>query len=141
LPATKIIANEVVSKKRELIISVAMSLFAVAVIIIAVMLYSRGIIKHNYIADCLKAAGSGIGFAIGMFVERVYINFSVNTKNNFWQGIKFAAGIVGVLAIKEGLKLIIGEGLAIDMVRYFLMTTWVTVFFPLIIKRFFAEKV
>jgi hypothetical protein len=52
--------------------------------------------------------------------------------------IKLVIGIAGVLAFQEGLKLIIGTGLIVDMFRYFLMLMWVTVLFPLIIKRFFA---
>jgi len=40
--------------------------------------------------------------------------------------------------IQEGLKMVIGTGLVVDMFRYFLMLLWVTVLFPLIIKRFFA---
>ena len=127
-------------KKREFIIFTVMALYAAAIIVIAVVLYLNGTIVYGYVADCLKAAGAGIGFAAGMFIERVYIDFSVKTKNIFWQAIKFILGIAGVLAIKEGLKMIIGTSLIADIVRYFLMTTWVTVGFPLIIKRFFAAS-
>ena len=136
----KIFSGDEVDKKREFIIALVMILYAVVVIIIAAVLYFNRTIEQNYIADCLKAAGAGIGFTVGMFIERVYINFSVKTKSIIWQVIKFILGFAGVLAIKEGLKLIIGTGLAADMIRYFLMLTWVTVFYPLIIKRFFAVK-
>jgi len=140
LLTVKVFAGDEVNKKREFIISLVMLLYAIVVIVIAVVLYSNGTIGHNYIADCLKAAGAGIGFAVGMFIERVYIDFSVKTKGIIWQVIKFILGFIGVLAIKEGLKLIIGTGLAADTFRYFLMLTWVTVFYPLIIKRFFALR-
>jgi len=140
LLTTKLIAGETIDKKRELVISLAMALFAAAVIVIAFIMYSTGKIEHEYVADCLKAAGAGIGFAAGMYVERVYINFPVKAKNIFWQIIKFILGFAGVLAIKEGLKLVIGTALAADMTRYFLMIAWVTAGFPLIIKRFFEVK-
>ena len=136
----KIFAGEKIEKKREFIIALFMVLYAVVVVVIAAVLFSNGTIEHNYIADCLKAAGAGIGFAVGMFVERVYIDFSVKTKSIHLQVVKFILGFFGVLAIKEGLKPIIGTGLTADMVRYFLMLTWVTVFYPLIIKRFFSVK-
>jgi len=137
----KIFSDGEVNKKRELIISLAMILYAIVVIVIAAVLYSNGTIEFNYIADCLKAAGAGIGFAVGMYIERVYIDFSEKTKSLIWQVIKFVLGFIGVLAIKEGLKLVIGTGLAADTFRYFLMLIWVTALFPLIIKRFFtAEK-
>jgi len=127
-----------VDKKKEFVLALIMTLFAVSVIIIAVVLFSGGKIEEKYLSDCLKAAGAAIGFSAGMFIERVYINFSVNAKNIIWQVIKFTLGIAGVLAVKEGLKLVIGTGLIVDTIRYFLMLTWMTVFFPLIIKRFFT---
>ena len=136
----KVITSDVESKKKELAISLFIILYAVLVIIIAAIMYSNGTIDEKYIADCLKAAGAGIGFAVGMFVERNYIKFSVKSKNIFMHILKFVIGIAGVLAFQEGLKLIIGTGFIVDMFRYFLMITWVTVLFPLIIKRFFSVK-
>ena len=132
--------NDIYNKKRDLIISLAMALFAGAVIVIAAALYINGTIEEQYVSDCLKAAGAGVGFAAGMFIERAYIKFSVKTKNIFWQAVKLVLGIAGLLVIEEGLKLVIGTGLIVDMIRYFLMLSWVTVFYPLIIKRFFEPK-
>jgi len=132
--------NDTYNKKRELIISLAMALFALAVIAIAAALYLNKKIEEKYVSDCLKAAGAGVGFAAGMYIERVYIKFSVKTKNVLWQAIKLILGIAGLLVIEEGLKLVIGTGLIVDMVRYFLMLSWVTVLYPLIIKRFFEPK-
>lgn len=102
------------------------------------ILYANGTIEQNYVSDCLKAAGAGVGFATGMYIERVYIRFSTKAKSLLWQIIKFIIGIAGVLVVKEGLKLVIGTGLIVDTIRYFLMLIWMTVGFPLIIKRFFA---
>ena len=127
-----------VNKKRELIIALVMILYAAIAAAIAAALYSRGKIEQGYLSDCLKAAGAGFGYAIGMFIERVYIGFSVTTKNKYFQIIKFIPGLAGVLIIKEGLKLLTGTGLIIDMARYFLMLLWVMTFYPLIIKRFFS---
>ena len=128
------------NRTKELIISACMTAYAIAVIVIAAILYSQGKIDRVYVSDCLKAAGAGIGFAVGMFIERVYIDFSVKSKNVWWQILKYVAGLAGVMAIKEGLKLVIGTGLAVDTIRYFLMLAWVTVFFPLIIKKFFTYQ-
>jgi hypothetical protein len=62
----------------------------------------------------------------------------VKSKSIIWQAVKFVIGIAGVLALQEGLKPIIGTGLIVDMFRYFIVLSWITVFYPLIIKRFFA---
>jgi len=134
----KLMAGEEPNKKTEFIISLIIVLYAVAVIAVAFILYAGGTIAQSYVADCMKAAGAGVGFAAGMYIERVYIKFSVKSKNILFHAIKFVLGIAGVLAIQEGLKLVIGSGLAANMFRYALMLMWVTVFYPLIIKRFFA---
>jgi len=135
-----VLLTDTVDKKREMITVLTMKLAAVTVIVIAAALYLGGTIERYYVADCLKAAGAGIGFAVGMYFERVYIDFSVKSKCILWQVYKFVAGFAGVIAIKEGLKLIIGVGLVVDMIRYFLMLIWITVLFPLVIKRFFTVK-
>jgi len=141
LLTAKVFTFDTVNKKRELIISAIMVMYTAIIIIIAAALYSSGVIEQYYVSDCMKAAGAGAGFAVGMFVERVYIGFSVKTRNLIIQVIKFIFGLAGVLAIKEGLKLIIGTGLAADMIRYFIISTWIMVLFPLIIKRFFGYEI
>jgi len=128
------------SKKKALIISLVKILFAIAVIILAAVLYTNGTIEAKMVSDCLKAAGASIGFAIGMYVERVYIKFSVKSKSVLRHAVKYILGLAGVIALQEGLKPIIGTGLAADTCRYFLMLIWVTLFYPLIIKRFFQIK-
>ena len=133
-----------VNKKRELIISLSMIIYACVVIVIAVVLHSNGTIEKHYAADALKAAGACIGFAAGMYIERVYIDFPVKAKNLLWQAIKLVIGIAGVLIIQNGFKeifkLIFGaDNLFADTLRYFLMLSWVTLFYPLIIKRFFSD--
>jgi len=139
--AVRFFTGEKVGRKRQIILSSILVLYVAIIMVIAVGLYSTGKIEEKYLSDCLKAAGAGLGFAVGMFIERIYIDFSVNAKNYFWQALKFVLGIAGVLIIKEGLKFIIGTGLVVDTIRYFIMILWVIVFYPLIIKRFFTAIV
>ena len=134
----KLLRDDSVNKKRDIILSVFMLLYTVAVIVIAAILFASGRIEERYLSDCLKASGAGIGFSVGMFIERNYIKFSVAAKSKFMQATKFAFGFLGVIVIQEGIKLIAGTGLIIDAFRYFLMIMWAIVFFPIIIKRFFA---
>jgi len=136
--AVKFVAtDELVNKKRELYLALLIVLCAIVVIVIAMVLYFSGTVEPRQLSDSTRAAGAAIGFAIGMYVERIYIRFSVKTKNIFLQIGKFVLGVAGTIAIQEGVRLI-GTGLAMDAVRYFLMVTWITLFFPLIIKRFFS---
>jgi len=137
LLTVKALTSDDASKKRDFAISLAMVLFSFAVIVVSVTLYANGTIEAHYVRDCLIAGGACIGFAVGMFIERVFIKFSVKSKNIAIHIIKFIIGIAGVIAIQEGLKLI-STSLAFDMFRYFMMLMWVTAFYPLIIKRFFS---
>ena len=138
LLAMKVVTFGAADKKREFFVSLLMGLYAIAVIVVAVALYSSATIGHSDVSDSLKGAGAGIGLAVGMFIERVYIDFPVKTKGLLLQIVKFILGFAGVLIIKEGLKLAIGTGLVIDMIRYFLILVWMSALFPLIIKRFFT---
>ena len=139
LIVAKAFSGDTVNKKRDLILALCLIAFAIVVVVIAATMFSNGTIDQSYMTDCLKATGASIGFAVGMYIERTYINFSVRTKNVLWQIVKYVIGIAGVLLIKEGLKLILGTGFIVDTARYFLIGTWITVFFPLIIRRFFAK--
>jgi len=135
---------ETVIKKRELIIALGIILYAAVAIIIAAVLYSNGTIDESNISDCVKAAGAAIGFAVGMYIERVYVSFSVKSKSIFIHTIKVILGIAGVLAFQVGLKEVLSliniTGLIPDAIRYFLLIFWVIALYPMIIKRFFSVK-
>ena len=133
----RLFSNDSVSKKLDLLLPLIMILYTVVVIVIAAVLFSNGTIEERYLSDCLKSSGAGIGFAVGMYVERKYIQFSTKAKSILWQVVKFVCGLAGVFIIQEGLKLIVGTGLIIDAARYCLIILWAMAFFPLIIKRFF----
>jgi len=136
--ALKIIPKEATCKKCELILSAVFIGLGILVIVIAAVLYARNLSEPNQLRDSVRTAGAAIGFGIGMYIERLYIRFSVKTKSILWQVIKLVIGLGGVLAIQEGVRLI-GRSLPIDVVRYFLMVIWLTVIYPLIIKRFFQK--
>ncbi len=113
------------------IIMLAVSLFT---LIYAVILEGKGIISLDAASDCVKSGGAGLAFAIGYFIERRYINF--DTKAPLWlQVIKVAAGLGIALGLKSGLKLIIGETLAADGVRYFVLVAVIIIIYPFIIKK------
>ena len=135
----KIVPQEGTSKRREIILSSVFIGLGVLVIVFAAVLYAGDISELSQLRDSVRTAGASIGFGIGMYIERVHIRFSVKTKNIFMQIVKLVFGLAGVLAINEGIRLI-GATLPFDVARYFLMIMWLTVFYPLIIKRFFENR-
>lgn len=132
--AYKFLAKEPESKKKELTLPLIILSCAVMVMMLIAYLYHNDITEVEQLRDSSRAAGAAIGFAIGMYIERVYIQFSVKAKNISYQIIKVLIGIVGVLIFQEGLRFL-GSGLIGDSVRYFLIVIWIIVIYPLIIKK------
>jgi undecaprenyl-diphosphatase len=138
IPITfKIFSGDKECKKRLLAISLFILIYAVASIIYAFVLYLNGIIDQANVTDLLIAASAAAGFAVGMYIERAYIRFSIKTKNIAMQIVKTLIGILGLVAILEGLRLVIGTSIPASMIRYFLLPIWMMAIYTLIIKRFF----
>jgi undecaprenyl-diphosphatase len=135
----KILDDEKASKKRDFILSLIVALMAVAVIIIAIIVYQMELSDATQLRDSIRIAGAGIGFAIGIYVERTYINFSVKTKNLYLQVAKVVLGLAGAVAIYFLIRLL-GSGLIATTLRYFFAATWISLAYPLIIKRFFSKS-
>jgi undecaprenyl-diphosphatase len=139
--AVKVITPEAQSAKRELIVSLCIVL-AAAILVIIVSLrylgYFGAASDVSQLRDATRAAGGAVAFAIGMFVERMYIRFSVKTKKLWLQIPKFVIGLGVTLGLQEGLR-VMGTGLFPDALRYFFMVLWITLVFPLAIRKFFPE--
>lgn len=134
--AQKVVASGSVRPKGAFMLSSFIILCAIAVIVLATYLYTNEIVAPSHLRDSTRVAGAAIGFAIGMYVERIYINFSPKTKNILVQVVKFILGVLGMVAVGEGIRLI-GTGLVIDAVRYSFIVVWITILYPIMIKRFF----
>ena len=140
--AVKVIADEPTCKKREL--TIALVIVAVSIIVIAIAaVQHHGVFAYpseaRQLRDATRAAGAAIAFAIGYYVERVHIRFSVKTKNIFFQILKFAIGLGVTLGIQEGAR-VLGDSLFPDAFRYFLMVVWIMIVYPILIKKFFSAE-
>lgn len=121
------------NRKCDIWISAIMIIFSAFTVIYAVTLESRSVISLDAASDCVKSGSAGLAFAIGYFVERRYINF--DTKAPLWlQIIKVAVGLGVALALKSGLKLILGESLLGDAIRYFVLVGFIVIVYPLLFK-------
>ena len=137
--ALKFITEESESLKRELLVPGIIALLAIAAIIVVAVLYIGEVTTYAQLRDTIIPAGAGLGFAIGMFVERNYIKFSTKAQNLPIQFLKLVLGFAVVMGILEGGR-IFGANLFGDGLRYFLAVIWLTIVFPLIIKKFFTKK-
>ncbi len=101
----------------------------------ALLLLRSGIIAVPFASDCCKAAGAGLGFAAGWYVERTKIQFDTKTRRRWYQIPKLAIGIAAVLLIKQGSEIILGASIPAKMLQYFLMVVWVLVIYPFLFSR------
>ena len=104
------------------------------------ILHANGTVEVKYATDMCKMAGGAVGFAAAFFIERNYIDFSTGC-DRLWQHIlKVAAGLAVVLALKSGLKVVLGSSPLGSFARYLLMILWAMLLYPLILKRLQNRK-
>lgn len=118
--------------------AVALGLFGVSG---AVLVYAlcRQDVTPDMLEDCVKAAAAGMGFAVGYYIERKWVNFDTQAVW-WWQTLKVAVGLVGVVAIKSGVKALLGESMAVDALRYFLLIVWILAIWPFLFKQMKKES-
>lgn len=82
--------------------------------------------------DLLVATAILTGAIIGLFIEMKYVNFTEKTSFKV-QILKVVIGLVGVVLIKEGLKIIV-DNLTMDYIRYTLLGIWVAAGAPYLFR-------
>lgn len=111
-----------------------MFFICIALSLYAVILEKNGAIELKYAQDCLKASGAGAAFALGYYIERTFIRFSV-PKNMKDKIVRLVLGLLGTLVIMEGLKPLIGVSLPSCFLRYFLTVAWILIIYPLLFTK------
>ena len=86
-------------------------------------------------ADFIKGMGPYLGFIIGIYIEKRYVNFSTegNTGNKI---IRVLLGIVILLVLQLGLKVILPSGTIFSFIRYALISLIGIGVYPMIFKKF-----
>ncbi|WP_193553924.1 phosphatase PAP2 family protein [Clostridium cuniculi] len=86
-------------------------------------------------ADFIKGMGTYLGFIIGIYIEKRYVNFSTegNTGNKI---IRVLLGIVILLVLQLGLKVILPSGTIFSFIRYTLISLIGIGVYPMIFKKF-----
>ena len=124
------------SDKNVTAVSLALALLSVAVAVYSFVLAKIGYCDPSQIEGCFKTGGAGIGFAVGYFVERKYINFDPKKGTLPFQIVKFVIGVAGALFFKSVTKLFLPDIIIFDLIRYFLTIFWVVGLYPLLFTAF-----
>lgn len=116
-------------------ITAAMTCLSLAVAAYALLLHGSGAIETRYAVDCCKAAGAGLGFSVGYYIERTFLGFNPHTGSFLARALRLVIGLFLALLIKEGVSLIFGNSILAKMLEYFILVLWVLVLYPYIFSK------
>ena len=109
-------------------ILIGFTLFVLSSLFIIIYISETGIYKLEY-RDFLKIAAVITGSLFAYLIEIKTINFHVTATKKV-KYLRYILGLIGVLVILIGLKLIGIEAMWFVFLRYFLVGAWITLFYP-----------
>lgn len=86
-------------------------------------------------ADFIKGMGTYLGFIIGIYIEKKYVNFSIEV-NKGNKIIRVLLGVVILLVLQLGLKVILPNGLIFSFIRYALISLIGIGVYPIAFRKF-----
>ena len=123
------------------LISGILAVISISAAIYALILNGNGTIETKYAEDCCKAAGAGLGFAVGFYIEKKYLNFSTEAKTYTKQILKLLAGLVTTLILKESISLLPGDSIYKKTMEYFILVLWILVIYPYLFCKIKKETI
>ena len=121
-------------------IAAILAAISLAVAAYAFALKNAGVIETRYALDCCRAAGAGIGFAAGWYLERTKLKFDTRAERPFHQILKLLTGLALTFAIKTGFTLVFGNSVLAKMAEYFILVLWVLAIYPYLFTRIANRK-
>lgn len=93
------------------------------------------VVIFNSSIDLIKGMGTFLGFIIGVFIEEKYICFSTEG-NSFSKLLRLLMGLILLLIIKIGLKIVFPTKVIFDFIRYTFIGIFAMAIWPYIFKKF-----
>ena len=101
--------------------------FGTFIVFMPVLLYAHS-------ADFIKGMGTFLGFALGIYVEKKYVNFSVEGKSAN-KILRVVIGLAILILLKVGLKAVFPNKLVFHFLRYFIIVFFGIGLYPAIFKK------
>ena len=89
---------------------------------------------YAHSADFIKGMGTFLGFALGIYVEKKYVNFSVEGKS-INKILRVVIGLAILILLKVGLKAVFPNKLVFHFLRYFIIVFFGIGLYPAIFKK------
>lgn len=116
-------------------ISVILLILSCLTAFYALLLFRQNIIEVKYAADCCKAAGAGLGFAAGFYLERTYLNFCSRCRNISHLLQRMTVGLLLTLVLKLTLKFFLEDTLLMELLQYFFVVLFVMYGYPFLFTK------
>lgn len=84
--------------------------------------------------DAFKACGAGLGFAIGYYIERTYLRFSM-PETTTKKALRFLAGLLSLVILMLFFEFTLKPFLLGDIISYFLLILWIVAGYPAVFSR------
>lgn len=101
-------------------------------------LYIEETVDPKMAVDALKAASAGFGFAVGYYIERTYIQFTLPEEKKE-KALRFLAGLISIIVLMLIFQCTIKKFLIGNILSYFLLILWIVAGYPAVFQRY-AEK-
>lgn len=121
-------------------IAIILFLTSMAVAFYALWLMKNGTINTKYASDCCKAAGAGLGFSVGWYLERSHFHFDPQVGSTFAKGIRLLLGLFVTVLLKEGLGMLAESSILAKMAEYFILVLWILIIYPWIYHKLPRRK-
>ena len=92
------------------------------------------VLLYAHSADFIKGMGTFLGFALGIYVEKKYVNFSVEGKS-INKILRVVIGLAILILLKVGLKAVFPNKLVFHFLRYFIIVFFGIGLYPAIFKK------
>lgn len=112
---------------------------ALAMVVYAGVMVMRGVVPESQAKNVFETGGAAAGLLLGVWLERRYVRFETAAPLRA-QVIKFVVGVAVALLFKEGLKLVLGTSLMMQLVRYFITVLVIVAGYPWAFDRVLRRK-
>lgn len=85
--------------------------------------------------DYFKALGLLLGFVLACIIEERYVKFKIDV-SIVKKGIRLVLGLIILVVIKSGLKIIFPDALIFDLIRYFFVSFIAIGIYPMLFKKY-----
>lgn len=130
---TELTAKFFSNKTFELVAVVLFVIVSIGCCLYTISLVNAGTVTEANAKDTLTIGGAAIGFAIGCFVERRFIQFEIPSS---WKakGLRLLLGVV-ILALVKILLGLLCKGLVLRIVEYAILLFVLTAVYPLLFTK------